>query len=64
MTDTQTDQHDCAHPACGCKVTGGNKYFSDYGKVFVNNAHIEGGNFLSATNPRQIVSRGWPWYSK
>jgi len=32
MPDTQTDQHDCAHPACGCKVTGGKKYCSDYCK--------------------------------
>jgi hypothetical protein len=32
MPDTQTDQHDCAHPACGCKVAGGKKYCSDYCK--------------------------------
>ena len=25
MPDTRTDQHDCAHPACGCKVAAGNK---------------------------------------
>ena len=25
MPDTRTDQHDCAHPSCGCKVAAGNK---------------------------------------
>jgi hypothetical protein len=32
MPDAQTVQHDCAHAACGCKVTAGNKYCSDYCK--------------------------------
>jgi hypothetical protein len=32
MPDTQADQHECAHPACGCKVTAGKKYCSDYCK--------------------------------
>lgn len=34
------------------------EYFSEYGKVFVNSAHIEGGNFFAATNPRGIKSSG------
>lgn len=38
--------------------TTGREYFSDYGKVFVNSAHVESGNFFSATNPRGIVSSG------
>lgn len=38
--------------------TTGKEYFSDYGKVFVNSAHVEAGNFFAATNPRGIVSQG------
>ncbi len=34
------------------------EYFSEYGKVFVNSAHLEGGNFFAATNPRGIKSSG------
>ena len=26
MPDTRTDQQDCAHPSCGCKVAAGNEY--------------------------------------
>jgi len=33
-------------------------YFSEYGKVYVNSAHVESGNFFAATNPRGIVSGG------
>jgi hypothetical protein len=33
-------------------------YFREYGKVFVNSAHIEAGNFFATSNPRGIVSAG------
>lgn len=33
-------------------------YFREYGKVFVNSAHVEGGNFFATSNPRGIVSSG------
>ncbi|MBI2299267.1 MAG: hypothetical protein HYU66_10060 [Armatimonadetes bacterium] len=39
-------------------ATTNKEYFSEYGKVFVNSAHVEGGNFFAATNPRGIVSAG------
>ena len=39
-------------------ATTNREYFSDYGKVFVNSTHVEGGNFFAATNPRGIVSAG------
>jgi len=33
-------------------------YFREYGKVFVNSAHVESGNFFATSNPRGIVSAG------
>jgi hypothetical protein len=33
-------------------------YFKEYGKVFVNSAHVEAGNFFATSNPRGIVSSG------
>ena len=39
-------------------ATTNKEYFSEYGKVFVNAAHIEGGNFFGTSNPHKIVSRG------
>ncbi|MEI6501975.1 MAG: hypothetical protein WCP21_13220, partial [Armatimonadota bacterium] len=38
--------------------TTGREYFSDYGKVFVNSAHVEGGNFFATSNPRGVLSQG------
>jgi hypothetical protein len=34
------------------------EYFSEYGKVFVNSAHVEAGNFFATSNPHGIISRG------
>ena len=39
-------------------ATTNKAYFSEYGKVFVNSAHVEGGNFFATSNPRGIASRG------
>jgi len=39
-------------------ATTSKEYFREYGKVFLTSAHVEGGNFFSATNPRGIVSEG------
>lgn len=38
--------------------TTAREYFSDYGKVYINSAHVEGGNFFATTNPNGIVSKG------
>ena len=32
MNEKHTEQRNCAHPACTCKVSGGAKYCSDYCK--------------------------------
>jgi len=39
--------------------TTSKEYFKEYGKVFVNSAHVESGNFFATSNPRGIVSEGW-----
>jgi hypothetical protein len=38
--------------------TTAKEYFKEYGKVFINSAHIEGGNFFATSNPQGIVSTG------
>jgi len=39
-------------------ATTSKEYFREYGKVFVNSAHVESGNFFATSNPRGIVSQG------
>ena len=39
-------------------ATTAKEYFKEYGKVFVNSAHVEGGNFFGTSNPHKIVSSG------
>lgn len=34
------------------------EYFREYGKVFVNSAHVEAGNFFATSNPNGIQSAG------
>ena len=34
------------------------EYFKEYGKVFVNSAHVEGGNFFATSNPQGIAAAG------
>jgi hypothetical protein len=39
-------------------ATTDSAYFKEYGKVFVNSAHVEAGNFFGTSNPRRTVSAG------